>query len=60
VIPIEDVTADKLYAMFQRLEKDREKYKTHLQDVIPNYIAKAASAAEFIRQAWERSHAGGA
>jgi len=54
VIKIDDVTAEKLQAMFERLMQEREQYVAHLHKVLPGYIAKADNAGTQIRQAYEQ------
>jgi colanic acid/amylovoran biosynthesis protein len=52
VVPIEDVTADKLAVLFDRLVRDREAYIKKLQGILPIYVAKASEASRIIEWAY--------
>lgn len=52
VLPIEAVTADRLWTLFERLQRERTQYTAHLQQVMPGYIDQAQHSAELIRQSY--------
>jgi colanic acid/amylovoran biosynthesis protein len=55
VIKIEDVTSEKLIALYDQLMLERPKYIQRLRTVLPPYIEKAQQTGEIIKQAYERS-----
>ena len=55
VLPIEDVTADKLAVLFDQLVLDRPAYIQKLHRVLPAYIAKAGESSGLIERAYEHS-----
>lgn len=57
VLHIEDVTADKLITLFDKLKRERAAYAQHLHGVLPAYVARAETTGELIKQAHERSQA---
>lgn len=54
VIPIEQVTAGKLYEKFDQLLSEEEAYKAHLQRILPAYVIKAKAAEQHMKAAYER------
>jgi colanic acid/amylovoran biosynthesis protein len=55
VLPIEEVTADKLTALFDQLVRDRAAYIGKLRRVLPAYVAKAGESSGLIERAYEHS-----
>jgi colanic acid/amylovoran biosynthesis protein len=55
VIAIEDVTDDKLMALFERLVHERKAYLRQLNTVLPTYMAQASESVEIIKRAYEQS-----
>lgn len=53
VLPIEDVTADKLTLLFDQLVLERAAYIQKLHTVLPAYIAKAGESCGLIERAYE-------
>jgi colanic acid/amylovoran biosynthesis protein len=53
VLGIEDVTADRLMTLFERLLCHRDDYVRTLHRVIPSYVHRAGETAGLIRQAYE-------
>lgn len=58
VLPIEDVTADKLTVLFDGLVHEREAYIRKLDGVLPAYVARASETGHMIERAYERSQPG--
>jgi colanic acid/amylovoran biosynthesis protein len=54
VVPIEDVTADRLTGLFAALLRDQKAYREQLAKVIPAYVGKARMAADLIAEDFER------
>jgi len=48
VLPMEDVTSDRLMALFELLVRDREAYVRKLRDVLPSYVERAREASRII------------
>ena len=55
VLPIEDVTTDRLASLFARLMRGRDDYLRQLHKVLPDYIASARTSGNLIKEAYERS-----
>jgi len=55
VIPIEEVTAEKLTELFDRLVIERQAYICHLRQVLPDYIRQANGVGEVIKQAYQHA-----
>ena len=55
VLPIEDVTANRLTVLFDQLMLDRAAYIQKLDRVLPAYIAKAGESCGLIERAYGRS-----
>ena len=55
VIPIEQVTAEKLYERFKQLLSQRDMYKQKLQCVLPGYILRAKEVEKQMEEAYCRS-----
>lgn len=57
VIPIEDVTAERIITLFDAMVVEREAYRKKLYSVLPGYIGEARSAADLIAQDFTRQTA---
>lgn len=55
VLPIEDVTTDRLAALFSGLRRRRDDYLEQLHNVLPGYLTSARASADLIKEAYERS-----
>lgn len=55
VLPIEDVTTDRLASLFASLMRRRDDYLVQLHKIMPDYIASARASGNLIKEAYERS-----
>lgn len=55
VLKIEDVTAEKLIALFGRIIIEQNDYRTHLTKVLPPYIARTDEVPQHIKEAYNHS-----
>ena len=58
VLPIEEVTSERLMTLFGLLRQDREAYTCRLREVLPSYVEKAREGSRIIEAAYRRSHGG--
>ncbi len=55
VLPMEDVTADRLAELFDDLVRDHDAYLRILREVMPGYVARAGETAALLRRAYDAS-----
>lgn len=56
VIPIEDVTADRLQSLFDELLRDADSYRAHLREVIPPYVSRSREFVTALKQVGGRGN----
>lgn len=54
VVKIEDVTAEKLSALFDKLVIQKKKYVNHLIEILPEYIAQTKSVPVLVKESYEK------
>lgn len=54
VVPIEDVTAERLRSLFDELLHDADSYRAHLRDVIPPYVNQSRAFVAALKQTGSR------
>jgi colanic acid/amylovoran biosynthesis protein len=55
VIKIEDVTAERLAAMYDRMTREHDNYVKHLRKVLPDYIARTEETRSELRRVFAQS-----
>jgi len=53
VLPLEDVTEDRIFALFDRLVREGGEYKAHLRRVLPEYLERAGEVPELFKSAYD-------
>lgn len=54
VIPIEEVTAERLQSLFDELQREADSYRAYLQKVIPPYVSQSREFVTTLRQVGSR------